>query len=127
MAPRGPTCLGLGVIIAANGLQLAGVVVGRAGEAPSRLGTVPPDQHCSNKKGSHESCGHRLCISTPKMSSLGTAPCSPGWCLNPSTSILAVTAARYLNGLAAPSFPSKSHLCPSGAGPGGARTSQGRM
>jgi len=110
--PRGPTYLGLGVVIAANGLQLAGVVVGRAGEAPSRLGAVPPDQRCSDKEGRHESHGHRLCISTPKMSSLGTAPCSLGRSLKPSTSIPAVTAAWFLNGLAAPSCPPGSHLCP---------------
>lgn len=49
-SPRGPTCLGLGVVVAAEGLQLAGAVVGGAGEAPAPLSAVPLDQACRTRR-----------------------------------------------------------------------------
>lgn len=69
----GPTCLGLSVVATPDVLQLAGVVVGWAGEAPSCLGAVPLDQRCSGRTGPHKStiaprASPGFCTSTPKTS-----------------------------------------------------------
>ena len=74
MAPGGSTCLGLGVIIAANGLQLAGVVVGRAGKAPSRRSAVPLDQRCSKRRDLMRATGIASASAPPKCPAWGRHP-----------------------------------------------------
>lgn len=68
-SPGGPTCLGLSVIAAAEGVQLAGAVVGGAGEAPAPLGAVPLDQPCRTRRDIRGAMGVTS-DGTPKMPGL---------------------------------------------------------
>lgn len=80
LSPRGPTCRGLGVVAAAEGLQLAGAVVGGAGDAPSPLGAVPLDQPCRTRRDLRGAEGVTSggTPEVPGLGQTGTAAWDPG-------------------------------------------------
>lgn len=121
-----PTCLGLSVVATPDVLQLAGVVVGWAGEAPSCLGAVPLDQRCSGRTGPHKStiaprASPGFCTSTPKTSThtLNSGMVPKSLPRRTSTSVVALAA----GGSGHYRSTSTSHQCCAGRAGQGTKTS----